>query len=77
MNTFSGLTQSSDPSNALPIRLVRHRPLTTSEVQTIWLMLSPISLPGETQEVHITLKQNPESSHSGWVIQLGQATGGV
>ena len=72
MNTFPGLTQSIDPPTALPMRLVRHRPLTPSEVQEIWALLNPVSLPCKTQEIHITLKQGPEVSHYGWVIQLGQ-----
>ena len=54
------------------MRLVRHRPLTLSEVQEIWALLTPVSLLCKTQEIHITLKQGSDVSHYGWVIQLGQ-----
>ena len=72
MTTIPGLTQSSDPLTALPMRLVRHRPLTPSEIQAIWVLLNPVSLPCKTQEIHITLTEDSEAPRFGWVIQLGQ-----
>ena len=72
MNTFLEPPQAIDDPTALPMRQVRHRLLTPSEVQEIWALLTPVSLPCKTQAIHITLKQGPEVSHYGWVIQLGQ-----
>ena len=72
MITFPEPPQPIDDPTALPMRFVRHRPLTASEVQAIWLLLNPASLPCDAQEVQITLKQDGEAPHSGWVIQIGQ-----
>ncbi len=72
MNTFLELPPSIDDPTALPMRLVRHRPLTASEGQAIWVLLNLASLPCNTQEIQITLRQDGEAPHSGWVIQIGQ-----
>ncbi|MBM4257607.1 MAG: hypothetical protein FJ147_17150 [Deltaproteobacteria bacterium] len=73
MSTVVELTQTSGPSTRLPIRPAHHRQLTPSEVRTIWQLLNPSSLPGATQEIHITLTQHTELPCDGWMIQLGQA----
>jgi len=72
MKTIPARQQPTDDLSLSPIRLVRHRPLMPSEVQAIWTLLNPASLPGNAQEIHITLRQDAEAPHSGWIIQVGQ-----
>ena len=72
MNSTPTQRQATDDLPLSPIRHVRHRPLTPNEVQAIWALLNPASLPDNTQEVHITLRQDTEAPHSGWVIQVSQ-----
>jgi hypothetical protein len=72
MNSTPARQQATDDHSLSPTRHVRHRLLTPDEVQAIWALLNPVSLPDNTQEVHITLRQDTEAPHSGWIIQVVQ-----
>jgi hypothetical protein len=72
MNISPGRQQPTEDRSPSPIRHVRHRPLTPSEVRAIWALLNPASLLSPSQEIRITLRQDAEAPHSGWVIQVGQ-----
>ena len=76
MKTTTAQHQLTDDLSLVPLRRVFHRPLTSNEIQTIWALLNPPSLPNTTQEIHITLKQDTEAPHSGWIIQIGQPSRG-
>jgi hypothetical protein len=74
MNNTPTRQQATDDLSLSPTRHVRHRPLTSNEVQAIWALLNPGSLLDNAQEVHITLRQDTKTPHSGWIIQVGQAS---
>lgn len=52
-----------------PPHLIFHRPLTPTEVRTIWALLDSSRVCGEHQELHITVRRESNGQSTGWVTQ--------
>jgi hypothetical protein len=49
--------------------LIFHRPLTPTEVRTLWALLDSAKICGEHQELHITVRREQSGRLTGWVTQ--------
>jgi hypothetical protein len=52
-----------------PLHLIFHRPLTPTEVRTIWAFLDSSRVCGEHQELHLTVRRENNGQLTGWVTQ--------
>lgn len=67
--TITITPQHVDQPAETPPHLIFHRPLTPTEVRTIWALLDSPKVCGEHQELHITVRRESSGQLTGWVTQ--------